>query len=981
LYNFLKRIGNRITEIVKGRVFMAILIFCGLSGILIQRVFYLQIVKGQDYVEQYELQIQKTKEVEGTRGDIYDRNGVLLAYNELAYSVTIEDNGEYDSIKQQNKVLNEVISEAIDIVERNGDTVINDFGIILDNHDNYIFAEDNETLRLRFVADVYGKLTIDELSDKQKEESASDIIHYLCTDELYGYGIDQKKMSKEEVLKLVNVRYAVALNSYQKYIATTIAEDVSDETVAEVMENMDSLQGVAIEEESMRRYNDSECFANIIGYTGQISTEEYETLDKSVKADYDKTDTIGKAGIEQAMDSTLKGKKGRVKLYVNSVGKIIDTIQQTNPEAGDDVYLSIDANLQKVIYHVLEQELAGILLAKIQNTLDYDRVEVEDGNDVIIPIGDVYNAFISNEILDMEHFHEETAKVTEKEVYAAFASYKENMLSTLSDILNNPDAAAYKDMAKELQAYMLYIVDDLLAEREDILLYDAIDTADDTYKAWTDSESINIYTYLNHAISKNWADTSKLKEYVPEGGKYSDSLELYKGLVQFIIENLEDNNSEFDKLIYRYMIKSGAITGRQVCLMLYEQEVLEYDEAQYDGLMRGNIGAYDFIRGKIETLDITPGQLALEPCTGSMVITDTNNGQILACVSYPGYDNNRLANTMDSAYYNKLVTDGSRPFYNSATQERTAPGSTYKPLVAVAALTEDIIDLDEYIPCYGIYEKVFPNPKCWAYPDAHGNLAVAGAIEHSCNCFFYEVGYRLSLDEEGLKQLPNDNLQGEATGPYYVSDRGLEALRKYAEMFGLDDATGIEIPEADPNISDDSSVPSAIGQGTNNYTTSQLARYIATIANKGTVYDLSLLDRVETIDGKVIEEFEPKVHSKVEGIAPSTWDAVHTGMRNVVWTTNSMVFSELNLSDFTLSGKTGTAQQSKTHSDHALFVGFAPSENPKIAFATRIANGYSSTYTCEVARDVMKYYYGMAKEEEIITGKAAEIAETANNGD
>ena len=108
-------------------------------------------------------------------------------------------------------------------------------------------------------------------------------------------------------------------------------------------------------------------------------------------------------------------------------------------------------------------------------------------------------------------------------------------------------------------------------------------------------------------------------------------------------------------------------------MILYEQNILNYDESQYNALASGATTAYDFMRGKIQTLEITPGQLGLEPCTGSFVMTDTSTGQVLACVSYPGYDNNRLANNMDSTYYNQLVTASSRPFYNNATQEKTAP--------------------------------------------------------------------------------------------------------------------------------------------------------------------------------------------------------------------------------------------------------------------------------------------------------------------
>ena len=980
MYSLWDRIKSGIAEVVQSRIFVMIIVFCVLSAILVQRVFYLQIVKGQEYFDDYKLQIQKTKEVQGTRGNIYDRNGKLLAYNELAYSVTIEDNGEYDSIKQKNKIINQVITSVINMVEVNGDTVINDFGIILDSNNNYKFVAENETQKLRFIADVYGKKTIDQLSKKQKNITAEGLMDYLCTDDLNGYGIDQSEMEKEEVLKLVNIRYNLSLNNYQKYITTTIAEDVSDETVAVIMEHLDDLQGVNIEEESIRRSTDSECFANMIGYTGQISQEEYDALSEEDQEKYDKTDTVGKSGLEKTLDSVLQGEKGEVKLYVNSVGRVIETVKGKDPKAGNDVYLTIDADLQKAAYNIIEQELAGILLAKIQNTLNYDRNQVTDGSDVIIPIGDVYNAFINNDILDMSHFTADDAGTAEQEVAAAFASRKEEVKQKVSEVFSDPDAAAYKDQPKEIQAYLTYLVSDVLTNGTGVLIPDKIDSKDSTYQAWKTEESINVYTYLNYAISQNWVDTSLLKDYVASKGEYSDSSEIYQGMIAYILDYIDSDNS-FDKLVYRYMIKDGTITGRQICMMLYEQNILEYDEKQYNGLSSGSIGAYDFIRGKIETLDITAGQLGLEPCTGSVVVTDPNSGEVLACVSYPGYDNNRLANTMDSDYYNKLVTDQSRPFYNNATQEKTAPGSTYKPLAAIAGLTEGVIDIGTYLPCYGEYKKVTPHPKCWIYPSAHGSLNVEGAIQNSCNSFFYEVGYRLGLTSTGTSQISSDNDTGDATQSYYSSDAGIEKLRKYAEMFGLGDTSGLEIPESEPQISDEASIPSAIGQGTNNYTTSQLARYITAVANKGTVYDLSLIDKVTDVDGKTIKDYTPEVKNTVTGVSDSTWTAVHNGMRAVVTTAHSDIFSKLNASGLALSGKTGTAQQSQTHPDHGLFVGFAPSESPEVAFAIRIANGYSSTYAAEIGNDLMEYYYQITPEDEIITGQASSITTGASGGD
>lgn len=936
-----------------------IIAFIIMFSILVGRLFQLQIVKGQSYLDDYTLQIQKTRTIQGTRGNIYDRNGNLLAYNELAYSVTIEDNGEYDTVKEKNKALNQEISRIIDIVESNGDSVISDFSIVLDANNEYQFSMTNETQRLRFVADVFGESYIDGLSEKQRNMSASDIMDYLCTDKTYGYGIDQDKMEKSQVLKMVNIRYAIGLNSFQKYIPTTVAEDVSDETVAAIMEHMDELQGVDVTEESLRRYTDSKYFSNLIGYTGQISQDEYNALSKEEQKEYDLTDTVGKSGLEQVLDSTLQGEKGEVKLYVNSVGRVTDIAGETEPKAGNDVYLTIDANLQKAAYNVLEQELAGILLSRMQNILDYDRSKTEDAADVIVASGDAYNAFIENDIVDMSHFSADDAGAAEKSVYGKFAPYKEQVLQQLVSIMQDGNASAYKDMSKEWQAYLSHVVNNVLTGEDGVIMSDAIDTSDETYIQWKQDETINIYTYLNYAISKNWVDSSKLQDYLSSDSKYSDSSEVYNAMISYVKDTLS-NSTTFDKLIYQYMIKAGSVSGRELCMILYEQGVLPMDEAQYNNLASGAVGAYDFLRGKIQTLEITPGQLGLEPCRGSVVITDTNSGDVLACVSYPGYDNNRLANTMDSEYYNELNTSTSKPFYNSATQETTAPGSTYKPLVAVAGLTEGVISTGTTVYCDGIFDTISPAVRCWVYPGSHGTMNVSSAITNSCNVFFNTVGYQLGMQEDGT----------------YSSDYGLERLKKYAEMFGLNETSGLEIPEMKPKISDEDSVRSAMGQGTNNYTTSQLARYITAIANEGTLYNLTLLDRVESVDGKVIKEYKNEDPKSIEGIAQSTWNAVHEGMRGVV--KNSSAFTALNASSVSVAGKTGTAQQSNTHADHGLFVGFAPYDNPEIAMAVRIANGYSSTYASEVGSGIFQYYYKVTDESKLITGQASEITVTTH---
>lgn len=958
--NLFNSIKEYIADIFKSRLIVLILVFCTLFFIIIQRLFTLQIVEGEDYLENYTLKIRKPIEVQGTRGNIYDRNGEILATNRLAYSVQIEDNGSYEDNEQKNKLINETINRVIDIVESHGDQVVNDFGIVLEN-DQYQFLYAEGTRRLRFLADIYGHATIEKLSEKEKNSTPDDVMEFLCankrktsTGTSYGFGIDQNKYSKARVLQLVTIRYGMHLNSYKKYIPVTISSDVSDETMAEIMETLYDLQGISIGEESLREYPDSKYFASIMGYTGKISQEEYDALSKKQQKEYAITDIVGKAGIEQLMDEYLQGEKGEEIVYVNNVGKVIESEVIKEPKAGNDVYLTIDKELQITAYKLIEEKLAGIILRKMSNTLDYTRNPEGNASDVIVPIGDIYYSFIGNEILDTEQFAHENATSTERSVYNAFSARQESAINHIISNLESASSPAYKKLSKEMQAYMHYIASELLTSKTNILLKDKIDANNEVYQSWL-NEDINLYTYLNHAISQNWIDTSVVQAYVEGEGKYSDSSELYRGILRFLEDYLKTDYS-FEKLVYRYMVKDGSISGTQICLLLYDQGILAPDDTQYNRLISG-YSPYEFIRSKIQSLEITPGQLGVEPSTGSFVMTEAATGRSLVCASYPGYDNNRLANSMDTDYYNQLYASTSNPLYNKATQELTAPGSTFKMISSVAGLEENIISGGSLIGCRGPYTNISPSPKCWIYPGGHGSLNVVQAIGHSCNNFYYDVGFRLGLLSDGT----------------YSSDQGIERISKYAEMFGLGEVSGLEIPEREPQISDEDAVRSAIGQGSHIYSTSQLAKYVTGIANKGTVYNLTLLYKVTDVDGNVIKEYEPSVYKKIQEdeISQSTFNLIQNGMDFMV--EKDTRFAKVRAAGMQMAGKTGTAQQSNTHADHVLFVGYAPSAQPEIAFSCRIANGYSSGYTADIGRDMVLKYYALAEDSELVTGSASSL--------
>ena len=943
------RLKEAVEYVMKSRLMVLVIVFCMTSAVLIGRLFYLQIVRGEDYLENYELQIRKTDSTAATRGNIYDRNGNILASNELAYSVTIKDTVPTDTdADEKNEILNSTLDRVLELVEKNGDSVIDSFGIMLNSSGEYEYVETNETRKLRFIADVYGEAYVDDLEEDERNQSAAELIHYLC-EKRYGLNDDKDDPDYDPayILKMVNMRYAMGLNGYQQYRSTTLASDVSDETAAAIMENQDELTGVDVEEISLRHYPDGIYFSSVIGYTGPMSQDEYDALDEEDKEKYSRSDIVGKWGIEQVCDSTLQGEKGESVYYVDNRGRVIDTISSTDPKAGNDVYLTIDKNLQISAYKLLEEKIAGILLSKLTDTLNYDPADAKDASSILIPVSDAYHALIANGLLDMGHFSADDAGAAEKAVYSAFREKQESVIGELTDQLSDPDAPAYRDLSEEMQAYMTYIYRQVLIEKTGIVISDAVDVTDKTLLAWTQDETISLCTFLNYAISQNWIDTSILGD-----STYSSSEEIYEELVKYLKDYLS-TDSDFDKLLYEYLIKSGGITGRQICAIVYEQGVLPMEEDKYNGLLDGSVDSFGWLYNKIESLQITPGELGMEPCSGGLVVTDPDTGDVLACVSYPGYDNNRLSNTMDSAYYNQLVTGTARTFYNRATQEKTAPGSTFKMVSSAAGLEEGIIDGNTGFYCNGEFSKVTPSPKCWVYPNGHGSLDVVGAIENSCNVFFYNVGYNLSIDDDGN----------------YDSTLGTDRLGKYAELFGLGEKSGLEIDEASPDISNEYSIQSAIGQGNHNFTVSQLNRYVTTIANRGTVYDLTLIDRTADANGSLLRDNEAEVVRTIDEFDSSTWDMLQEGMEKMV-TSHYSTFSDL---EFSMAGKTGTAQHNELHANHALFVGYAPTDSPEVSIAVRIAYGYNSGYASEVARDVLRIYFDPDLKDELITGHAAAI--------
>lgn len=938
------------------RCFILQFIFIALFSILIHRLFVLQIVNGQKYAEDFELQITRTIREHNTRGNIYDCNGEVLAYNELVYTVTMIDDGTYASERERQLSINSVIYCVMKKLNENNEQINNELKIEVGTDGNYVYTVSGRALA-RFKADIFGESDPDDMTPEQVNMSANDMIQFLAgnskfalygtgksfysEEELQKYGLP-KEYTDEEVLTIVGIRYMLSLNEYKKYVPITLARNISDKTVAYIMENNQSLIGIDIGQDWERTYTGGEAFSHILGYVGKISSEEMEKYADSDR-DYTPDSIVGKSGIEQYMESELQGLNGEKQIVVNNVGKVVgekNIIKET--VSGKDVYLSIDKDLQIAVYHILEQNLAGIISSNLINTKKFDKNHISDTSDIRIPIYDVYIALVNNSIIQLSDLYCADATELERHIAKVLEEKKGEVLNSLKEELLNGNTD-YSRLSEEMQEYISYITGKI-----EILNESSIDKEDDVYKRWKDKSGISVKEFLTYAIENGWIAAG----FIDSEQGYFTTDEMFVLLIENIEKKIADDN-EFEKILFKWLLFEDRIKGSDICRLLYDQQILSVADDDYEKLVSGQIDAFSFMKKKIEQLEITPAQLALDPCSASAVVVQQETGKILALVSYPGYDNNRLANQMDSAYYNRLLNDKALPLYNRATQQLTAPGSTFKPITVIAGLQERVISPDSSVLCDGVFDKVFPNLKCWKHT-GHGNVINAStALQYSCNDYLCDIAYRL----------------GTINGMEYTDNAALESLQEYSKLFYLDKKSGVEIAESQPHVTDAYGIPSAIGQGTHNYATVQLVRYVNTIASRGNVFQLSLVKGIADTNGNFVEN-NAVLENKVE-LPDSVWDTVSSGM--VQFAQNNSVLRDMEIS---IAGKTGTAQESKSRPDHALFVGYAPAETPEITIAVRIANGYGSSNSTAVGKDIFNYYFGLENQEKIVTGEASQAFNT-----
>ena len=345
---------------------------------------------------------------------------------------------------------------------------------------------------------------------------------------------------------------------------------------------------------------------------------------------------------------------------------------------------------------------------------------------------------------------------------------------------------------------------------------------------------------------------------------------------------------------------------------------------------------------------------------GSAVVMNVKTGEILSMVSYPDFEPQLFVDGISTEKWSEY--NDTKALFNRAVQGKYAPGSIFKMVTAIAGLETGNITRQETINDTGVYRAYKDyQPKCWYYNSygiGHGRLNVSDAIKHSCNYFFYEVGYRM----------------------------GIKELERYAGFFKLGKKTGVELPEETSGIlagptyyeainnktawQSGSTLSAVIGQAENSFSPIQMARYISILTSGQNNVKPTLIKDIIYADGAKVpkEEINSFVDNKIGRqpeeetditIDPQNAKAVLDGMQSVTTETGGTAYSIFRNFNIEVGGKTGSTENEATKDINAWFTGFAPFDNPEIAVVILVENGGHGYYTAEVARDIIAEYFGM----------------------
>lgn len=416
-------------------------------------------------------------------------------------------------------------------------------------------------------------------------------------------------------------------------------------------------------------------------------------------------------------------------------------------------------------------------------------------------------------------------------------------------------------------------------------------------------------------------------------------------------DGLKQTDMSIDGTTTGEYITEEAVSGSNVMLTIDAKVQQVAEKALKENIEKINNGDYGEKR---------------EVYAGSVVVLNVKTGEVISMVSYPDFEPQLFVDGISTEKWNEYTVKGRSALINRTMQSAYAPGSIFKMVPAIAGLETGKITKDEQIECAGIYPGGY-KPKCWYYTTygrGHGYLTVSQAIQKSCNCYFYEVGTRVGIDN----------------------------IEKYATYFGLGQKTNIELPgeisgtlagkklyeKLDETWYYGNTLSAVIGQAENNFTPIQMARYIAMLTNGGKKLDLTIIKDIINNQGKSIKTEEVKDYiNKRLGIEKTSEENLNIQKENLKTVLEGMqsvteeggtAYSVFKDFPIQVGGKTGSAEAGNDKTN-AWFVGFAPYENPEIAVVVLVENGAHGYYSAEVTKEIMEAYFGL--NEEIVEDKTA----------
>ncbi len=930
----MRRLIDKLHDLSKSRIFVMLSGICLLFFILAIRLFFLQVIHGETYQKKLTTSVLKTVDQPASRGCIYDRYGRPLATNRAAYSVKIDDSITLN-LKDHRQAL---ALKLYDSIIKSGYTMGDNLPITASKPYTFTFKgtekeqrEEEEAWKLKA-----------GVPKAHLDLSAEETLTYL----IQTLGIPDHYTQKEErtILSLI-------LDLDDKNLMVLSLIQTLDENKETLVDDLPITQTDPFTFLFDGNKSKERSWKESVGMSKKELDYNADETIEYLRDFFDLPEILPKKIVRKAISIRYSMYQQRYRKY-QPVTVALDISDKTlaTVEESQDTFPGIIIDTDSLREYPMGESFAHII-GYIRKMSEEDYSEYKDD---VYPDGDpVYNVTDVVGKTGIEKLEERDLNGKDGEMIVEVDSVGRRM-NTLEAKEPVSGKNIFLTLDSQLQQASYNILEDTLTG----IIKSKIN--------YTSKNSVSIKQLFASMVNGNTISVSKICSST-SGEQYNLYQKILEKKPDFSLST--DNDISFAKQVLTDGIENGSITSKQLVLVMIEQGKISADTEYLERIKNGTLSPLSVINQKLDSKELHPSDTHIEPCTGSIVVSRVDSGEVLALVTYPSYDNNKLVNNFNNSYYNQLLNDPNTPLVNRPLKEKKAPGSTLKMITALAGLETGAITPNTYIRDLGYFKKAgTPYPKCWiygSYGGTHGSVNVSTALEVSCNYFFYETAFRLGNAAQG------------------TTENSITTLNEYMAAFGLNDYTGIEIGETQPNIAsptykertfksvnpdattsqtrwtDGDTIRAAIGQSVNNFAPAHMNKYIATLANGGTRYKMHLLSKIENPDGTINTKIEEQVENILE-LQEANLKAVYKGMFLVTSGDKGTLRHVFKDFPVHVAAKSGTAEEKKNKSSHTWFVAFAPVEDPQIAITVMIPYGEESgSPAAVVAREVIREYMGL----------------------